>query len=210
MVVGDFNAHLGELGGVKGVRQTNPQGLLLFEMMLSCHLSVATLDGLSEGPGHSYESSVARTTVDFTFMNVEASSLLLSCKTHECADLNTSDHLPQSSTLSISAIEKCVVSDARDFVLDWQAATRDEDIAGYEAEVRHTLLPFLNTTFDDVVQVDEELRNVAALLVDAAKNTLLQVSRRKRRRYSDHIQQQLCCESREARKAWTSAGCPLD
>ena len=40
------------------------------------------------------------------------------------------------------------------------------------AEVKERLAPFLNGSYIDVGQVDEEIRQVAWLLTDAAKKTL--------------------------------------
>ncbi len=39
------------------------------------------------------------TTVDYMLMDVEAVSLMSSCRTHPMVDLNTSDHLPLTVSL---------------------------------------------------------------------------------------------------------------
>ena len=74
--------------------------------------------------------------------------------------------------------------------------------------MRHGLLSFLSTTFDGIAQVDEEIRKIATLLVDAAKKTLPRACRRKRMSYTDRTLQQLCSQSREARASWITVGRP--
>ena len=43
VVLGDFNAHLGSLGGVKGLGDPNVQGVLVSEVMEHCNLSTVSV-----------------------------------------------------------------------------------------------------------------------------------------------------------------------
>ena len=69
-VLGDFNAHLGGLGGHVGVGESNLQGVLLQDVMDRCSLSAVSLGSLASGPGYTYCSGEVRTTVDYILMDV--------------------------------------------------------------------------------------------------------------------------------------------
>ena len=56
--------------------------------------------------------------------------------------------------------------------IDWDRARRDGDVGAFEAEVRNRLQPFLNSTFDNVDQLNQEFEHVAQLLKDTAVETL--------------------------------------
>ena len=79
-------------------------------------------------------------------------------------------------------------------------------------EVRERLAPFLIGSCINVGQVDEEIKQVAWLLMDAAKKTLRTVGRRgkKRRWFRDAVLKSACTQSKEARRIWKDAGCPSE
>ena len=107
-VMGDFNAHLGNLGGPKGEGSPNQQGLLLQEQIIKNDLFVASLSELAHGPHHTFQSGDVRTIIDYIMLDVNAASLMVSCGTLEDDDLNTSDHLPQSvSTRVLLQTQQC-------------------------------------------------------------------------------------------------------
>ena len=67
VVLGDFNAHVGSLGGVnsKGLGDPNVQGVLVSEVMEQCNLSAVSVGSLCSGPSFTYMSGDVRTTVDY-------------------------------------------------------------------------------------------------------------------------------------------------
>lgn len=76
------------------------------------------------------------------------------------------------------------------------------------AEVKERLAPFLNGSYIDVGQVDEEIRQVAWLLTDAAKKTLPTIGGKgKRKWFRDAVLKSACIQSKEARRIWKDAGC---
>ena len=81
LVAGDFNAHFGEQEGQRGSGGKNIQGVMLIELMSRCRLSAVTMGCISQGPSHTYESGNVRTTVDYILADLEASAMLLSCRT---------------------------------------------------------------------------------------------------------------------------------
>ena len=85
MVLGDFNAHLGG----EAVGEENLQGALLQEVLERCSLSAVSQGAMASGPGYTFCSGDVRTTVDYILMDVEAASMVVSCRTHPMEDLNT-------------------------------------------------------------------------------------------------------------------------
>ena len=55
VVLGDFNAHLGVLGGYRGIGEANQQGVLLEDFLRRCDLNAVSLGYLASGPGYTYE-----------------------------------------------------------------------------------------------------------------------------------------------------------
>ena len=76
---------------------------LLQEMLERCELSAVSKGVLASGPGYTYCNGEVKTTVDYILMDVEAASMMTSCRTHLMEDLNTSDHLPLTVCLSYDA-----------------------------------------------------------------------------------------------------------
>ena len=96
-VLGDFNAHL---GGEYCPGNQNLQEVLLQAVLEKCELSAVSQGALASGPGYTYCTGEVRTTVDYILMDVGAVSMMDSCYTHPMDDLNTSDYLPLTVSLS--------------------------------------------------------------------------------------------------------------
>ena len=54
LIAGDFNAHLGPLGGVRGQGIPNQQGVFLKQLLDQCELHAVSLSSLSEGPLYTF------------------------------------------------------------------------------------------------------------------------------------------------------------
>ena len=93
LIVGDFNAHLASLGGVRGHGSPNQQGFLLKQLLDHCELYVVSLSALSEGSSFTFWNSDSETMVDYIIASYDASCYIMSCLTHELSPLNCSDHL---------------------------------------------------------------------------------------------------------------------
>ena len=104
MVVGDFNAHLGVLGGEKGRGKPNLQGVLLSEVMDRCRLSAVSLGSIATGSDFTFFSGTSRTTVDYVFADSGIVSLMSGCHTLFIDDLNTSDHVPIVANICLSQL----------------------------------------------------------------------------------------------------------
>ena len=80
-VLGDFNGHLGDLGGPKENGSTNSHGLLLHQHIIKSDLYVASLVEDAYGPAHTYHSGETKTIIDYIMLDVGAASLMKSCGT---------------------------------------------------------------------------------------------------------------------------------
>ena len=77
---GDFNAHLGLLGGVKGVGEPNQQGILISEILDRCEMFVPSLSSIATGPNYTHwKSPNIRTTIDYN----AAAFLVQDCWVHD-------------------------------------------------------------------------------------------------------------------------------
>ena len=206
VVVGDFNAHLGELGGLRGLGNPNQQGVLLFDLMERCNLSAVSLGSCASGMLHTYQSGSTKTTVDYVLMDLEAVSMMISCETVAEDDLNLSDHLPLSVRMSCGEVPECGSSQESGRI-DWVRAQGSFEI---EDCVNDRLAPLLSNTYDEVEQLDREIRHVALLLTDATTKTLAICNGKKKRWHRDDELKALCAQGREVKRAWREAGCPGD
>jgi len=97
IVMGDFNAHLGTLGGRRCMGQPNQQGIL-HQLITCCNLYAVSRASLSQGPLYIFQNSVSQTTVDYVLASQNATEYIRHCYTHDISPLNTSDHLPITAT----------------------------------------------------------------------------------------------------------------
>ena len=104
VIAGDFNAHLGKLGGPRGMGEANQQGVIVKDFIDRCSLHVLSLSTRSEGQNYTFWNSVSETTVDYILGDYEASCSMVCCSTLECAPLNTSDHLPITASFRFNDI----------------------------------------------------------------------------------------------------------
>ena len=72
IVMGDFNAHLGSLGGPRGEGSPNYQGYLLQQHILKCDVFVASQSEYAFGPSHTFQRGDIRTTIDYIMMDISA------------------------------------------------------------------------------------------------------------------------------------------
>lgn len=98
IIMGDFNAHLGTLGGPWGRGDPNSQGVLLHELLQRCDLFAASLSNHAEGPDYTFWRGDIRTTVDYVLMDIDAASI--NYVILRCARGSLSEHLRSPTHLS--------------------------------------------------------------------------------------------------------------
>ena len=134
-VLEDFNAHL---GGENCSGDQNLQGVLLQAVLERCELSAVSQGALASGPVYTYCSGEARATVDYILMDVSAASMMDCCRIHPMDDLNTTDHLPLTVSLSydVCSIMKSGNNDTlRCKRIDWVEAEKSGALDKYTLEI---------------------------------------------------------------------------
>ena len=102
LIMGDFNAHLGNLGCERNHDITYQVGKLLFDVIDRCGLYVASQSILACGEKYTYAQGLYTTTVDYCLIDSGYAHLINSCTTLPPMALNLSDHLPISISLDTS------------------------------------------------------------------------------------------------------------
>ena len=206
-VAGDFNAHLGPMRGPRAHKSPNVQGVLLGEVLDRCKLHAASLAEAASGPNYTYLSGNSKTIVDYILADVEASSCIESCEVLESSDLNTSDHLALSVSLSCD-IPTQFANDPNWIRINWAEAGKSEAMLNFQKEVSDRLKPFTQRSRGNVDHIDGEIGHVAWLITDAAHKTLPLLKLSKAQRFRDRSLSQLCAKSKEAWRAWSEEGRP--
>ena len=208
IVTGDFNAHLGPTWGSRAHKNSNIQGVLLGEVLDRCKLHAVSLGEAVSGPDYTYHSGNSSTTVDYILADVEASSCVESCEVLEDTDLNMSDHLAISVTLSCD-ISTQFAKDPNWIRIDWAKAGKSDAMLNFQREVSNRLKPYIKRSRGNVDHIDQEIRHVAWLVNDAAQKTLPLLKPRRANRFRDKTLSQLCIRSKEAWRAWCREGRPV-
>ena len=64
VVMGDFNAHLGIGGGIRGLGDINVQGQMLMDLICRTEMYAVSLSQIASVPSYTFFSGDHRTTVD--------------------------------------------------------------------------------------------------------------------------------------------------
>lgn len=188
IVLGDFNAHLGYLGGTKGCdQQPNQQGLILKDHILDNDMFVASLSESAIGPVYTYVSGDVHTTVDYVMLDVCAASMMESCETLQEDVLNTSDHLPQTVILKCAGERNADVETEMNNKIDWEKAEFTGLLVDYQSEIHALVSPLVNNIHGDMISVSEELDYVTNLLIRVADklSPSIQHRRKKKQAFND-------------------------
>ena len=207
ILAGDFNAHLGPLWGQRAHENPNVQGVLLGEVLDRCKLHAVSLGEGVSGPNYTYLSGNSSTTVDYILADVEASACIESCQVHEDSDLNSSDHLALSVTLSCD-ISTQFAKDPNWIRIDWAKAEKSGAMLNFQKEVSERLNPYTQRSRGNIKHINREIEHVAWLIVDAALKTLQHLKPKKSHNFRDRTLFQLCAESKEAWRVWCVEGRP--
>lgn len=210
IILGDFNAHLGSLGGVRGTGNPNLQGILLSDIMDRHNLCAVSQCEWATGPLHTYVSGNSMTTVDYIIASLDATSIISSCKTLPMTDLNTSDHLPLSAELTIEYPVQAQ-PDTRHPRLDWEQAVKSGEINEYRRLVEQQLSGLnSHACFEGMEDIEAAISHLSDTLKDAAAKSLPEKCYKKPRKWKDATLSALCAQSRAARQTWKENGCPKE
>ena len=163
IIVGNFNADVGNSGGPSGIKAPTKRGLLLLDFIKRHDLSVANMLDLATGPVHTHEGPNSYSTLDYILIPIVIMRHISKCHVEDNHPLNTSDHSPVSVECIINGLThtRCVdhVSDR----IRWDRLT-PLDIGERYSDMISSHLTVLNMKLAN--------SNVTSELIDAGFNQL--------------------------------------
>ena len=155
--MGNFNAHLGTLGGVRGTGQPNQQGLLLQQLITRCNLYVLSLASLSQGPQYTFHNSVLQTTVDYIIVSPNITEHIMKCFTPDSAPLNNSDHLPIIALLQLAHSNVIPQEQLPHKKINWGKAVKSIHLQNYQKQVSAAITPLIGQSYSSHNEINEEI-----------------------------------------------------
>ena len=196
IIIGDFNAHLGSLGGARGKGDPNLQGILLYDIMNRHSLCAISQCDWATGPPYTYISGNSMTTVDYIIATMDATSMVSSCKTLPMADLNTSDHLPLIAELAIECLVETQSGGDLTLCFDWDQAIKSGEINEYHRSVTQQLSELIShASFDGLEDIEAA---ICRILKDAAAKTLPVKSYKKPHKWKDTTSVNTLCSKQSS------------
>ena len=172
IVGGDFNGDMGIKGGQRGVRKCTKEGTHVFDFMTRHNFYAANLDRKATGAVDTFYGPKGSSCIDYLLIPIDMQQSFISCTTHDCEALNTSDHNPVTITLDIGSVEKNTNFLTRNKKLLWNKITpeklQEEFTSPVEIEVQKiiTSLSDNNVTTD---QIDSAITQVIEIIKSAEK-----------------------------------------
>ena len=157
-----------------------------------------SLGEAGSGLNYTYHSGNFTTTIDYILADIEACACIECCQVHEDTDLNSSDHLPLSVTLSCS-IPTQFAKDPNWVRIDWAKAGESEAMLILQRAVSERLKPYIQGSKGNIDHINREIEEVrwnmwhGRLLIQ--HKTLLKP--KKTHRFRDKTLSQLCAESKK-------------
>jgi hypothetical protein len=141
VIMGDFNAHLGVLGGVRGIGEPNQQGILLHQLITRCNLYAVSLSSLSQ-------NSASQTTVDYIRIQHNTSGSV----SH--MTLNNSDHLPITALLQFSHSTANPQEQLTRNRIHWAKALKGTNLRGYQKSVSTIVAPLIGHSYSSPDEIN--------------------------------------------------------
>ena len=168
IIMGDFNAHIGNLGGPRCFGEINSRGLAIRDMIESFELQSINSLNICEGPIETYytNNGLTKTTVDHIFIPQEQiSSILHAAVLEECSS-NLSTHMPVSCVLKTQIPRKSCSSYNRK-ILDWKRIESANCQQKYQDKLSEL---FSGDYFQDTnIRTESELEHFAECVVTNLK-----------------------------------------
>ena len=211
--MGDFNAHLGALGGERGVGDPNQQGLLLHQLLTRCNLYVVSLSLLATGPQYTFQNSVTQTTVDYILASQDASHYIQQCFTHMPAALNCSDHLSITMMLRLPHTTIGTPDLLPKKRVNWSKASKSKQLLHeYQMHVSSIVQPLIGHSYGCCEDIDKEISFVSDEICSAAERILplCQTAVRKKEWQKDQTLSRLAAQKKAAWDKWSANGRPKE
>ena len=208
--MGDFNTHLGTLGGERGTGQPNQQRIL-HQLIARCNLYAVSLSSLSQGPAYTFQNSVSQTTVDYVLANHDATEYIRHCYIHDSAPLNTSDHLPITAVLQFQHSTVNPQGQSTRKRINWWVCNSTY-LHCYQEEISAIVAPLIGNSHNSTDEIDKEIIYVSEKLCSAALESLPLHNNlaKKRKWFKDQTLSRLASAKKAACDKWSANGRPKE
>ncbi|XP_035661758.1 uncharacterized protein LOC118406010 [Branchiostoma floridae] len=211
MIIGDFNADLGDQGGPRGKDQMSKLGKELADIMGELGLLSLNLSNLGTGPLHTFQANGDKnlSTIDHIVIPHTLAAEATSCRVLENNGDNLSDHNPVIATFNNKPSEwKEGQCEAK---LDWEKVERQviEDTFGksVERKLEATKSPSEVT----IAAIEEEVGVLTEVLTSAAVETIpVKRTKKHQKPYWSTDLRETHQEEIEAWLLWKAAGKPRE
>ena len=175
VIGGDFNAHIGKIGGPRSFDSVNRKGLVMRALVEKHSLISLNSQESAKGPIETYTANegTCLTTVDHIMIMESYSDLVLSCevKTDHC--LNMSYHYPIACVLQMP-VTHSTEHTSRKTQTDWNAIKNDKILSRYKHCVNHHLHNLINyqTEITTIDEIETTTSNITRALLSAATDLI--------------------------------------
>ena len=175
IIMGDFNAHLGNMDN------SNQVGELLFDVVCRCNLYVASILDMATGANYTYSNGPHHTTVDYCILDCGLAPLVQSCTILHPNVLNLSDHLPITVNLNLQTPTTATPLYKPKF--NWRHGVENGSVEAFAADVTNFMSSLLQAPIpSSLEELDQEIIYVGKMLHG---NTVPVYKKKKKKFYYD-------------------------
>ena len=202
VIMGDFNAHIGDIGGPRCLRNINAKGIILKQLIGTFELQSVNSQVECTGPIETFYSNngLTKTTVDHIFVTKKhMSSFICPAVLEECS-YNLSFHLPICCKIQINVVKKCASTRIKRFV--WKKLENIHYLEKYQNKVV-ALFENMSKKFEtevSEVELEEMVDDIVAKLKLAANSVVPQT--RARPHLKKYWNESLTVLNRNVKQLW--------
>ena len=111
IICGDFNGNIGTSGGPRGTGPPTRAGRSVLKFMSNQNLKAINLLSHATGGVQTFEGHKGRSLIDYIMVPMYIGNHLVKCHTGAYEDLNTSDHIPISASISLEMLPRTILVD---------------------------------------------------------------------------------------------------
>ena len=212
VILGDFNAHIGDFGGPRSFDSINEKGKELIELMQRTNFKSVNSQLFCTGPIETFygQEGLITTTIDHIFMKVDELFLVSDCSVQNENCINLSFHLPIFCSLNIhllhhvrlNMIEPCNK-------ISWKLIQSPKIHSKYQKCLEKKLESYTGHNICSMSDLESTIIQFNKVLITSAKESIPRVkSKPYLKPYWSKSFKQLHYDVRKFRREWLRAGKP--
>ena len=135
IICGDYNGHMGTLGGPRGIGPPTNAGRLVHKFMNRQNLFAANMLNSATGNQNTYVGHNGSSTIDYIMAPKYLCERLVEMHTGGYDALNTSDHLPLYAVFNIGMLPRSVEFKIKSDRLRWDKLSQDDMSGIYQVSL---------------------------------------------------------------------------